>query len=239
MSKKKDNIILVISDLHAPYHHKDSIAFLASIKKEYKPTHVVNTGDEVDYHALSFHASDPDLDSASVELTRAAATMQQLEKIFPNMDLVHSNHGSMVYRKAKVAGMPRHVLKGYNEILGVGEGWKWHNDITLPNPFGKPIFVCHGRKKNSEAYARSLGCNVIQGHYHEDFRIGYFNSPGGTVWGMNVGCLIDDVELAFDYNKINPGKPMLGTGIIINGKPILIPMNLDDKGNWDGKLIKL
>ena len=49
--------------------------------------------DEVDYHALSFHNSDPDLDSAGVELERARATIQQLEKLFPKMDLVHSNHG--------------------------------------------------------------------------------------------------------------------------------------------------
>jgi len=233
--KKNDNI-LVISDLHAPYHHKDAIAFLAHIKKKYKPTRIVNVGDEVDYHALSFHASDPDLDSAGVELERAAFTMQQLEKLFPEMDLVHSNHGSMVYRKAKVNGMPRHALKGYNEILGVGEGWKWHSEIKIEIKGCKPIYVCHGKKKNSETYARSLGCNVIQGHYHEDFRIGYVNTPGGIIWGMNVGCLIDDEELAFEYNKINPNKPMLGAAMIIKGKPQLIPMILDDKGNWDGKI---
>lgn len=229
------NTILIISDLHAPYHHKDALAFLATIKKKYKPSRVINVGDEVDYHALSFHASDPDLDSASVELERAKATMGQLESLFPNMDLVHSNHGSMVYRKAKVGGMPRHVLKSYNDILGVGEGWVWHNDITLEQG-DRPIYICHGRKKNSENYAKSIGCNVIQGHFHEDFRIGYMNSPGGMVWGMNVGCLIDDKELAFEYNKVNPGKPMLGTGIVINGVPRLIPMILDEKGNWNGKI---
>jgi len=235
----KNEVILIISDLHAPYQHKDALAFLATIKKKYKPTRVINTGDEVDYHALSFHASDPDLDSASMELARAKLVIKDLEKLFPKMDLVHSNHGSMVYRKAKVNGMPRHVLKGYNEILEVGEGWQWHNDITLDNGKDKPIFICHGKKKNSETYAKTLGCNIVQGHYHEDFRIGYFNTPSGIVWGMNAGCLIDDDELAFDYNKVNPGKPMLGTGIIINGKPVLIPMTVDKKGNWDGKLLKI
>jgi len=36
--------ILVISDLHIPYHHKDSIEFLKEIKKQYKPDFVVNIG---------------------------------------------------------------------------------------------------------------------------------------------------------------------------------------------------
>ncbi len=232
----KNDVILFISDLHAPYHHKDSIAFLAAIKKKFKPTRIVNVGDEVDYHALSFHASDPDLDSASVELERARATIKQLEKLFPKMDLIHSNHGSMVYRKAKVNGMPRHVLKSYNEILGVSEKWKWYRTLTLDIKGGAPIFVCHGSRKNSETYAKQMGCSVVQGHYHEDFRIGYCSSPAGKIWGMNIGCLIDNESLAFEYNKVNPLRPMIGTGIVINGRPQLIPMNLDSKGNWDGEI---
>lgn len=237
MKNNQNDIILFISDLHAPYHHKDAIAFLAAIKTKYKPTRVVCIGDEVDYHALSFHDSDPDLDCAGVELTRAQATMKQLEQLFPVMDLVHSNHGSMVYRKAKAAGMPRHVIKPYHEILGVSDKWKWHRFLTLEQNTGCPIFVCHGSKKNSENYSKHLGCNVVQGHYHEDMRIGFTNTPKGTIWGMNLGCLIDDEELSFEYNKINPMRPTLGTGLVIKGRPLLIPMILNDKGSWDGHLI--
>ena len=236
MSKTQNDAILLISDLHAPYQHKDSLAFLAAIKEKYKPKRVINLGDEVDYHALSFHASDPDLDSAGIELERAKAVMSKLKQLFPTMDLIHSNHGSMVYRKAKVNGMPRHVLKSYNEILGVDEQWVWHNDLTIETSRNL-IYFCHGKKKNSEAYAKSIGCCVVQGHYHEDFRIGYVNSPGGVLWGMNIGCLIDDKELAFEYNKVNPNKPMLGTGVILNGVPKLIPMTLDEKGNWINEII--
>ena len=235
-NKQNNNVILFISDLHAPYHHKDSIAFLAKIKETYKPTRIVNVGDEVDYHALSFHDSDPDLDSAGVELIRAQATIQQLEKIFPVMDLIHSNHGSMVYRRGKAAGMPRHVLKPYNEVLGVGDGWVWHRHLTIDLPDSAPIYVCHGSRKNSEVYAKQLGCNVVQGHYHEDFRLGFYNSPRGIIWGMNIGCLIDDEELAFEYNKVNPLRPILGSALVVNGIPRLIPMNVDSKGNWDGKV---
>ena len=56
--------ILVISDQHMPYEHPDMFEFLEAVKKKYKPTLVVNIGDEVDKHALSFHDSDADLPSA-------------------------------------------------------------------------------------------------------------------------------------------------------------------------------
>jgi len=232
----KNDRILFISDLHTPYHHQDAVAFLATIKKKYKPTRIINVGDEVDYHALSFHPSNPDLDSAGVELSRAKASIQELARLFPKMDLVHSNHGSMIYRKAKVSGMPRHALKSYNEVLGVDEDWKWHMNITLPQKYGKDIYVTHGSRKNSETYAKQMGCNVVQGHYHEDFRIGYHNTPSGLIWGMNVGCLIDDDSMAFEYNKVNPFKPILGCGFVDKGRPSLIPMMVDGKGNWDGRV---
>ena len=45
--------ILVISDLHIPYHRPDSFEFLKEIKKQYKPDTIVNIGDEIDCRAVS------------------------------------------------------------------------------------------------------------------------------------------------------------------------------------------
>ena len=56
--------ILCISDLHIPYHHPQAFDFLKALKKKLNPDLIVNGGDELDKHALSFHDSDPDLPSA-------------------------------------------------------------------------------------------------------------------------------------------------------------------------------
>ena len=109
-TRKGDEVILVISDLHAPYQHEDALEFLRAVKEKYQPNLVLNVGDELDYHALSFHASDPDLDSAGVELKRGQKVLKEFEEIFPEMVLVDSNHGSMKYRKAKVNGIPRELM---------------------------------------------------------------------------------------------------------------------------------
>ena len=81
--------ILVISDTHIPYHHKDAIAFLKAIKKKYKPDRVIHIGDEIDSHAISFHDSDPDLYSAGDEHEASLATIKELEKLLwiQTMDL--------------------------------------------------------------------------------------------------------------------------------------------------------
>ena len=64
----ENKCVLIISDLHIPYHHKDSFAFLKEVKKVFKPDNVVNIGDLLDFHAISMHDSDPDLPSSGHEL---------------------------------------------------------------------------------------------------------------------------------------------------------------------------
>jgi len=109
--------ILVISDMHVPYHHKDSIEFLREIKKEYKPDMIVNIGDLLDFHAISMHEHNPDLFSAGHELKEARKYIKELEDIFPKMVEVDSNHSSLVYRRALKFGMSKEFLKDYGDFL--------------------------------------------------------------------------------------------------------------------------
>ena len=234
--KAADKRILVISDLHIPYHHKDSFKFLEAVKKSFKPTRIINIGDEVDNHGISFHDSDPDLMSPGDELIASQKYCKQLEKIFPKMDLVHSNHGSLSYRRGKAGGIPRHFLKEYNEVLGVGEGWRWYDEILVPINDVQDIVFKHQFSANVLKSAEQMGCSCVQGHYHSKFEISYTSSPRSLNWGMTVGCLIDSKSLAYEYNKLQTKRPILGIGVIENGRPALIPMYLDSNGRWTGKL---
>lgn len=228
--------ILVISDQHMPYEHPDMFDFLEAIKKKYKPTMVVNIGDEVDKHALSFHDSDADLPSAGYELEMAIGKIKQMEKLFPEMILVDSNHGSLALRKFKHHGIPMKYLASQHEIYGVSQNWQWVNDLTVELPNGQDCYFCHGMVKNGIKLAAQRGTNVVQGHYHTDFRIDYIGNPNSLLFSMQVGCLIDRHSLAFAYDKLNLNRPIIGTGMIIDSKPVLIPMNLSQEGRWDRKL---
>ena len=121
--------VLIISDTHIPYHVPELIPYLKLLKKKYNPDKIIHIGDELDKHALSFHDSDPDLPSAGDELKISLPTIKELEKLFPQMDLMDSNHGSLVYRRALKHGIPKAYLRNYNEFLQVGKGWKWHDDL--------------------------------------------------------------------------------------------------------------
>ena len=238
MTKKYDNSsIFIISDMHIPYHHPDMIAFFTEVKNTYNPTRVICVGDEVDKHAMSFHDSDPDLPSAGDELQLAIDYLQDVYELFPEVDLVDSNHGSMVYRKSKAHGIPRKYLRDYGEILEAPSGWKWHNDLMVKLPTGQDMFVTHGVKKNGLQLAKEMGMCCVQGHYHTDFAIQYASSPSQLYWSMQVGCLIDDKSLAFHYNKTTSIRPIIGCGMVIDGHAMLLPLVKDKRGRWIGELV--
>jgi len=228
--------ILIISDLHYPYAHKDSLPFLKAVKSWLKPDKVINIGDEVDYHAISFHDKDPDLDNATQELLKARDDIKKLEKVFPKMDLLHSNHGSLVFRKRKYHGLPDYIIKDYADILDVNKkNWKWHDKLILHDKYGSYYFV-HNMNKDPLKSSMSIGMNFIQGHYHTDFQIKYWSSPEALKWGLSVGCLIDKDSLAFAYSRVNIRRPILGCAYIEDGIPNLIPMVLEKGNRWIGKI---
>lgn len=231
-SGEDNSRILLISDMHIPYHHKDTIAFLQHLKAKYNPTRIICLGDELDKHALSFHDSDPDLPSAGDELRLALPIIAQLKEIFPVMDILESNHGSLLYRKANHHGIPRQYLKTYNEVLNVDENWKWWYDMTITLPDGNKCYLHHGKSANITKTSQTMSMCAVAGHYHEQFKIEYWGNPNGLFWGVQAGCLIDDSVYAFNYNNCNLKRPIIGTGLIINSQPVLEPMVLDVNGRW-------
>ena len=233
MSHKR---ILVISDMHLPYQHKDSIKFLKEIKKQFKPDTTLSIGDLLDQHALSFHDSSPELYSAGMELDKAKEYVRELESVFPKLIEVDSNHSSMIYRRALKHGLPKAYLKDYGDFLETKK-WKWVDDLTLTMSNGQRCFFTHGRSADILKVSQTMGMSAVQGHYHTKFVISWWANPDNLFFGMNVGCLINQKSMAFAYAKNFKTRFIIGCAVILNGIPRLLPMVLNEKGDWIGKIV--
>jgi hypothetical protein len=246
---KKNDDILVISDLHTPFHHPDALSFLAALKEKYKFGRVVCVGDECDFQNMSYHDSNPDLPSAGDELIRAKGTLRELYHLFPIMDLIESNHGSMAFRKALTHGFPRHAITSYGDMIfgerdkygniyrptSLGIGWVWHKKLVIDLGGGHMCLVVHGdgTPANSLNSVKQAGMSFISGHHHSRFDIQYHSTSEFLHFGMICGCLIDPHSAAFDYGaKRVLTRPIIGCGGVIDGVPRLFPMQLNDKGRW-------
>jgi hypothetical protein len=234
----KNSRVLVISDLHAPYYHRDTVPYLKAVKELFDPDKIVLTGDEIDGHCISFHDTDPDLPfSPSSELEKSIEHLRPIYELFPIADILESNHGSLVYRKGKHGGLPRSVFKSYREILDAPSRWNWHSELILKLSDGRDCYFHHGKSANGLQLALAEGMNVVQGHHHSLFEIKYVQTARQLLWTVITGCMIDDESRAFSYNKLQTKRPVLGCTIILDGQPKLLPMILNDKGRWIRKIV--
>ena len=229
--------ILFIPDLHAPYQHQDTLQFLMAVKQAFTPDLSVCAGDELDYHALSFHDSDPNLDSAGAELEKGKVFLQSLHDVFPQLLLCHSNHGSMVFRRAKAHGIPVQMIKKYRDVIFPKHGapeWSWAYGWRIDTPLGPVLFKHQATNVLTEAAHNA--CNLVVGHNHGNFEISYSASSAHLYYGVVGGCLIDKDSLAFAYGKHTVRKPIIGCTMILRGRPVLIPMIMNTEGRWIGSL---
>lgn len=236
--------VLLIPDTHIPYHHVDAFRFVRAIWRKFVAPYkglAVHLGDENDKHALSFHDSDPDLDSAGKELKMAKKSIhcrRGLHETFPRLHLLESNHGSLHYRKAKAHGIPIAYIRTLQEILETPR-WLWHHEILLKTHLGE-VYLCHGKVARYNAMAKDVGCSAIQGHFHGKFEVTWYQSAKGDRFNMFCGALINWEALAFAYARNNLPKPILGAGILDErGYPWPIKMDLDKNNRWTGKLPNL
>lgn len=228
--------ILFISDPHFPYQHPDALAFWRAVKQKHKPTRVIFAGDIKDHHADSYHEHDPDLPSAGDEHRLSNRALRALFRLFPKANVLESNHGALPDRKAKTAGLSSEYLRVEKERIKAPKAWTWHKELIVKTARGLILFV-HGNKATNKLklYSLKRGLSIVQGHYHSRFEIEYWNNGRILAFALTSGCLIDDTSPAFDYNKDDVLRPILGCVMIIDGVPQLIPMHLK-RGRWTGRL---
>jgi predicted phosphodiesterase len=133
--------ILVISDMHLPYQHRDAMDFLFHTKRKYKCTEILNVGDVIDHHRGSYHESEPDSMDAETEYLKAKADCKKLQDIFPSMIITKGNHDIIPERKLKTAGLPSSMLQDYNKLYELKDSWVWKEEHKFDSLGGIPMLV--------------------------------------------------------------------------------------------------
>jgi len=217
--------VLVIGDTHIPFQHPDYLDFCLYAKDEYDCKTVVHIGDEVDNHAISFHDADPDGLSAGAEAEAAQEELSAWYKAFPIVTCIVGNHGALPFRKAYAKGIPKKFMRTYEEIWKAPVGWKWTHSVIIDN-----VLYEHGTGSSGRnaAINRAIDnrMSVVIGHAHSCGGVQYTANVEDMIFGMNVGCGIDNESYAMAYGKPFTKKPTLGCGIVKEGgrHAIFVPM---------------
>mgnify|MGYP003146465534 CR=1 FL=1 len=220
----------VIGDTHEPYCKKGYLEFCIDTFKTFGVDEIIHIGDEVDNAALSYHEKQTAMPNADTEMEQAMVAMKNWYKAFPDVKVCVGNHSALPFRQASTAGIPARMLKSYQDIWEAPKGWEWGLNFTIDE-----VLYTHGIGAGGQNGALKLAMknrqNTVIGHSHSFGGVGYSASYRDLIYGMNVGCGVDNDHMAFAYGKDFASKPTLGCGIVADdGRTALfIPMPLGDK----------
>jgi predicted phosphodiesterase len=237
---KTCNNILVLNDIHFPYH--DPVALKAAIDwgVEQKVNCIYLNGDILDFYGLSDFIKDPSKPKMKEELEQGRWFLEELRKTFPNCPIYYKigNHEMRFERWLKVKGFEFLAMDEF-QLSILLQFAKYHvieiDKYTTVHAGNLRIIHGHEYKTGGGVQPARLlylktKANVICGHFHRISSHVDRNIDGKFHGGWSVGCLC---ELSPDYMPNNDwAHGFARVTVYDNGD-----FTVDNKMIVDGKVI--
>jgi predicted phosphodiesterase len=206
--------VLVLSDLHIPYHSVSAIEAALDFGRQYNPDAVLINGDLFDFFQISRFDKNPTLPKVSAELSAGGEFFDHLRHQFPKAGLYFKlgNHDERwehyIWKAAPLLSDIPDIVKGWEGPAGVVR-----NKVSVirdqrPVMLGK-LRVLHGHEKGRGvsspvnqargAFLRLLS-SVLEGHGHRTSEHTERTADGATISCRSTGCLCG---LHPDYARVN------------------------------------
>jgi predicted phosphodiesterase len=213
----------IIGDTHFPAEHPGYLDFVTDTFDKHRVTKVIHIGDVVDLHAISRWQKLPEAPGADDEYKETMKHIKRWRRRFPSMTITEGNHDYRTYRQAREVNIPARMLLGYNQLYQTPR-WKWLAETTVDG-----VYYFHGTGVSGlhPAYntMQKMLMSTVMGHIHTAGGIKWRANPEKRLFGMDVGCGVDDKHLAFKYGEHLKVRSILSCGVVIDGSPqhIIMP----------------
>ena len=208
--------VLVLSDIHAPYHNIESITLALQHAKKSKPDALLLNGDTIDCHRLSRFIKDPKKRNFKLELDTFKALFDIFEKelkckIYFKIGNHEERYEHFLYEKAgELVGIEEfefaNIIKArargiemiggkkpmkLNNLWGI-HGHEYVGGISAPVNPARGLFL---RSKVSS----------FQGHCHQTSSHFESRLSGESIGTYSIGCLSELYPDYMPFNKWNHG----------------------------------
>lgn len=243
--------IVLISDLQVPYHNQRAVDNVAKFIKAFRPDEVASVGDEMDFQTISRWAQGTPLEYERTIGRDRDTTVRVLEQLRVD-HVIRSNHtdrlfNTVMMRAPGLISLPELELPNFLRMPDLGITYH-----SKPYELAPGWLLMHGDEGNISQnggqtalnLAKKTGMSVVCGHTHRmglmHHSQGYYGGTTKTVWGMEVGNLMDVKQASYLKGGINNWQQ--GIGILwVDGKnvtPQLIPIRKDGSFTAVGKVWK-
>jgi predicted phosphodiesterase len=208
--------LLVLSDIHIPYHNIESLTCAFDFAKCEKPDAILLNGDTIDFFGLSRFSKDPKARSFANELNTFKEFMDILKKTFNAK--IYFKIGNHEERYFHFLWMKAHEIVGVQEfeleniIKSRAEGIEIIKDKRIIK--AGDLNIIHGHEFGGSVFspvniARGLflkgKVSAMQGHNHCSSEHSESNMNGELTTTWSVGCLCELHPAYLPINKWNHG----------------------------------
>jgi predicted phosphodiesterase len=208
--------LLVLSDIHIPYHSIDALSCTFDYAKKEKPDAILLNGDTLDFFGLSRFAKDPKARSFAHELKTFKEFMDVLKKTFNAK--IYFKIGNHEERYFHFLWMKAHEIVGVEEfeleniIKSRAEGIEIIKDKRIMK--AGDLNIIHGHEFGGSVFspvniARGLflrgKVSAMQGHNHQTSEHTESNMNGEITTTWSLGCLSELHPAYLPINKWNWG----------------------------------
>jgi predicted phosphodiesterase len=229
--------LLVLSDIHIPYHNIEALTCAFDFAKGEKPDAILLNGDTLDFFGLSRFMKDPKKRSIASELAIFKDFMQILKKTFNAK--IYYKMGNHCERYEHFLWMKAHELVGVEEfeieniLKARAEGIEVIKDKRIMK--AGDLNIIHGHEFGGSVFspvniARGLflrgKVSAMQGHNHCTSSHVERDMNGGVVKTWSLGCLCELHPAYLPINKWNHGFAIVD----VDGKDFNVRNYTIDKG---------
>lgn len=205
----KSKKILILSDLHSPYHNKTAIKKSIQIANKQKITSIILLGDIIDFYQISKYNKIPTAPNLQYELDVTYNLLSYIRKQFPKVQIIYmrGNHERRLQhylcKNSELYNLNNMILE---KLLRLDElNIKLLDDYTLIKygnftllhgdeiKAGGSIDVCRNKLNYSK-------CSIVFGHHHTSDVYQIKTLDNNVLTSIAVGTL---GELSPDYMPYN------------------------------------
>ena len=208
--------MLVLSDIHIPYHNIEALTCAFDFAKSEKPDAILLNGDTLDFFGLSRFSKDPKGRSFAHELKTFKEFMDIIKKTFDAK--IYFKIGNHEERYFHFLWMKAHEIVGVEEfeleniIKARAEGIEIIKDKRIIK--AGDLNIVHGHEFGGSVFspvniARGLflrgKVSAMQGHNHQTSEHSESNMNGEITTTWSLGCLCELHPAYLPINKWNHG----------------------------------
>lgn len=228
-----DPNVLILGDIHAPYHSVDMLERAVDITRKRFPhiKHCMIIGDLFDFSAISNHLHNQPTTSVEVDMRAGGKIARELRRYF-ELWIGPGNHDERLPKKLNSEFSMESLLCG---ALGNEDGGLHLTDYDYFY-IGDDIIAGHPSLYSNVATgvagkaALMQKKNVITGHSH---KVGITVSADGIHWAIDNGHCANDALFYYARRRLSTfGKMGAGFTIISNNKPFVFGEAITDFNYW-------